>query len=436
MIAALLEMSVRGSLVWLVVLGLERLLGGRTQANWQRLWWLVVGLAFLSPVRWSFPVATFSSAAQEALPAADVWWATQAASVVAEGAPWAWSMAGIWLAGAVFAFAVLIVQTIRTARRWSGERLCTEPDLLELLEDCKGLARVRAPLGLVVSDEVASPAILGWLRPRILLPRAVASGFSREQLRHVFLHELAHFKAMDLPMGWVFALIRCVHWYNPCAYLAERGWARFREEAADEQVLRWQGDRSPSAYGETLIALLPSLPAVSVPGALALGETFSQLKNRILMITNYPRKNSRPFLILSAFLTLLAVALVTPVKADDKTNAVTAMEAWLKMIDAGEYAKSWQEASPDFRTVVTEEQWVQAMNAVRVPLGACSSRQLASALQQAEIPTGSGKMLKGDYVIAQFETSFANLKYALETVTFEKVDGVWRASGYFVKPRS
>lgn len=434
--ATLLEMTVRGSLVWLVVLGLERLLGGRTQARWQRLWWLVVGLAFLSPVRWSFPVATLSSGVPTGVPTADIWWVPAAASVVAPGAPWAWSLTGIWLAGAVFAFTVLIVQTIRTARRWSDERLCTQPALLELLEDCKDLAGVRAPFGLIVSDEVASPAILGWLRPRILLPRAVADAFSREQLRHVFLHELAHFKAMDLPMGWVFALIRCVHWYNPCAYLAEQGWARFREEAADEQVLRWQGDRSPSAYGETLIALLPSLPAVSAPGALALGETFSQLKNRILMITHYPRKNSRPFLILSTFLALLAVALVSPVKADDKTNAVTAMEAWLKTIDAGNYAQSWQEASKTFQTVVTEEQWKQALNAVRVPLGACEGRQLVSAVQQTEIPTGTGKMLKGDYVIAQFETSFANLKYALETVTFEKVDGVWSASGYFVKPRN
>lgn len=111
------------------------------------------------------------------------------------------------------------------------------------------------------------------------------------------------------------------------------------------------------------------------------------------------------------------------------------MEKWLKGIDAGEYAKSWQEASADFQKAITKEKWVAAMNAVRVPLGKCESRQLASALHQTEVPTPTGEIVKGDFVIAQFETSFANLKYAIETVTFVKEGGTWKASGYYVKPK-
>jgi hypothetical protein len=37
-------------------------------------------------------------------------------------------------------------------------------------------------------------------------------------------------------------------------------------------------------------------------------------------------------------------------------------------------------------------------------------------------------------VIAQFKTSFENLKYAVETVTFDKIDGTWREAGYYIKP--
>jgi Protein of unknown function (DUF4019) len=43
-------------------------------------------------------------------------------------------------------------------------------------------------------------------------------------------------------------------------------------------------------------------------------------------------------------------------------------------------------------------------------------------------------MLKGEFVIAQFKSSFTNLTAALETVTVEKENGTWKASGYLLRP--
>lgn len=40
----------------------------------------------------------------------------------------------------------------------------------------------------------------------------------------------------------------------------------------------------------------------------------------------------------------------------------------------------------------------------------------------------------GEYAVIQFETSFANKKSAIETVTpMKDPDGKWRVSGYFIK---
>ena len=43
-------------------------------------------------------------------------------------------------------------------------------------------------------------------------------------------------------------------------------------------------------------------------------------------------------------------------------------------------------------------------------------------------------MPKGEYVILQFESSFENKKFAVETVTpmIEK-NGEWKVSGYYIK---
>jgi hypothetical protein len=109
--------------------------------------------------------------------------------------------------------------------------------------------------------------------------------------------------------------------------------------------------------------------------------------------------------------------------------ATLAAQTWLAAIDQGDYAQSWQNAAAFFQNAVTEEKWKTSMETFRKPLGDLVSRKLTSAKATAELPGAPA----GQYVVMQFETSFANKKSAIETVTFmlEK-DGQWRAAGYFI----
>lgn len=158
------------------------------------------------------------------------------------------------------------------------------------------------------------------------------------------------------------------------------------------------------------------------------------------MIKHHPYKSPR-FLLAGTILALLfAGAIVRPVHADDtadlKTAAVAAMQTWLKEMDDGKYGQSWNDASASFQKAVTSAQWIAVSNSVRTPLGKCTDRKLASALHQTDVPGPSGT-IHGDFVIAQFNSSFENLAYAVETVCFEKApDGTWKASGYYIKPRT
>ena len=147
------------------------------------------------------------------------------------------------------------------------------------------------------------------------------------------------------------------------------------------------------------------------------------------------RPHSSSVLPALALFFLLFVGLSAWGQNDENAGAVKATEEWLRVIDAGEYGKSWQEAAPSFQGAVSERQWIQALDGVRKPLGHKLERKVASSLHQTQVPTSEGKMVQGDFVITQFETSFENLKYAIETVTFEKVGDVWKASGYFIKPK-
>ncbi|MGD0252812.1 MAG: DUF4019 domain-containing protein [Verrucomicrobiota bacterium] len=110
--------------------------------------------------------------------------------------------------------------------------------------------------------------------------------------------------------------------------------------------------------------------------------------------------------------------------------ATSAAQTWLAMIDQGDYVQSWQNASVFFQSAVTEEKWKSSMDTFRKPLGDLVSREVKSAQLMTELPGAPD----GQHVVMQFETSFANKKSAIETVTFmQEKDGQWKSAGYFIK---
>jgi Protein of unknown function (DUF4019) len=132
-----------------------------------------------------------------------------------------------------------------------------------------------------------------------------------------------------------------------------------------------------------------------------------------------------------SFVTVLILTCTVLAGAQDKAKAAeAAAEAWLKFVDSGDYSQSWLQASSSFKAAVSEKQWEQQVQAARAPLGALISRKLKSAEYATQLPGAPD----GQYYVLRYDTSFANKKSAVETVTpmLDK-DGQWRVSGYFIK---
>jgi hypothetical protein len=115
---------------------------------------------------------------------------------------------------------------------------------------------------------------------------------------------------------------------------------------------------------------------------------------------------------------------------ENEKIAVSGAEKWLGIVDSGKYGESWKEAAEYFRNAVKQDQWEQAVQAVRKPLGKLVSRKMKSATFKTSLPGAPD----GQYVVIEFETSFENKKSAIETVTpMMDKDGKWRVSGYYIK---
>jgi hypothetical protein len=129
---------------------------------------------------------------------------------------------------------------------------------------------------------------------------------------------------------------------------------------------------------------------------------------------------------------VLLLAIFVPVQAQQKPEqlAQQSAEVWLTLVDSGKYADSWQEASQLFKAHVTKEQWQNALQATRDPLGKKLSRKLKSATYKTALPGAPD----GEYVVIQFESTFERKQSAVETVTpMLDRDGKWRVSGYYIK---
>jgi hypothetical protein len=113
-----------------------------------------------------------------------------------------------------------------------------------------------------------------------------------------------------------------------------------------------------------------------------------------------------------------------------EAEAQSAAVAWLVLIDAGNYAESWNAASSRFRQHVSQSQWQTAAAGARTPLGALKSRKLQSATFTRNLPGAPD----GQYVVITFASSFENKASAVETVTpMLDGDGTWRVSGYYIR---
>ena len=132
-----------------------------------------------------------------------------------------------------------------------------------------------------VCDEVASPFILGILRPVIYLP----SSLSEEEKRFVLAHERAHLRRLDhvwKPLGF---LILSVHWFNPFCWLAYVLLCRDIELACDEKVIRELERAERAAYSQTLLNCSARRILAACP--VAFGET--DVKTRVKAVLNYKK---------------------------------------------------------------------------------------------------------------------------------------------------
>ena len=161
----------------------------------------------------------------------------------------------IWINGAILAltsYIIVYLYFIKKLRKKYNNRY----DYLDYtLEECKAKLHIKRKIHIVIDNTINSPSLVGVFKSRIIIPSSLIK-LSKEELQHIFLHELCHFKRKDIWIENILILLQCVHWFNPVVWYLFKQVRNDMEMACDEKVLSLLNEKEHNKYGLTMLTVL------------------------------------------------------------------------------------------------------------------------------------------------------------------------------------
>ena len=323
----LLSLSVSGTLLLLLILGLKPLYKSRFSKRWQYYIWIIVALRFLLPFtpdttivgslfekpgttvitneiptspNVPAPANTDNSKTEPIQADRDI------AAAMREPFNRYVCLFFIW---SVFAL-VLFVRKITIYQGFiqyikAGSTEVSDIKTLNLLSDCEEKLNIKTRVELSRNPLIASPIMIGFFRARIVLP---ACELDDKEWSYIFVHELIHYKQRDMFYKWLIQIVVCAHWFNPFVYLLEKEVNKSCELSCDEKVISVLDDTARREYGDTLISFLKSNNLYkSSLASVTLTEGAEQLKERLGAIMKFKKKSKGIIAITAIFSVLVCV---------------------------------------------------------------------------------------------------------------------------------
>lgn len=196
--------------------------------------------------------------------------------------------AGIWIAGALV-FTGLAIHAwlkLRGIRRSISE--VKNKEILNLFKISKQQLNISKDITLGVSNEVRSPLTFGLRKTFVVLPANFEEWLSKDDIKHILLHELNHYKYKDIPTNYLMVLFQIIYWFNPLVWIAFKEMRLDREIACDHAVLTSLDDNSYKKYGNTIIHFIDKSPSPQYNKlANQLNGSKKQIKKRIIEIASF-----------------------------------------------------------------------------------------------------------------------------------------------------
>lgn len=206
-----------------------------------------------------------------------------------------WTAIGLylWLLGIAALLVYSIITLVKLQRRLGGA--VSEGD------------------GIYLSDNINTPFVMGFIRPKIYLP----SQLGTEEKQYIILHERTHIKRLDHIVKILSFFVLCLHWFNPLAWVAFFVSGKDMEMSCDEAVIKKLGADVKKDYSSSLLSLATGRRIIgATPLAFGEGDTKRRIKN----VLNF--KKPTTWVVVAAIMTTVALCVGFAVNPLSTTNTI------------------------------------------------------------------------------------------------------------------
>lgn len=151
-----------------------------------------------------------------------------------------WVMA--WMV-CVLILAIRMIMGLARVARWKqeaaeiqGEKIVAAFKRLTHLMNIRHVRLLQSAGGKV-------PAVIGWLRPVVLIPTSLISGLTTLELETILAHELAHVRRHDYLINLLQNVVETILFYHPAVWWLSNRIRIEREHCCDDEAVRICGDR-------------------------------------------------------------------------------------------------------------------------------------------------------------------------------------------------
>jgi uncharacterized protein (TIGR03435 family) len=222
--------------------------------------------------------------------------------------PWLSWVAAVWIAGVVV-FWVRLLGGWMMAERLRRRQVEVAPaQWQQTFDRLRVRLRISRPVQLLISGLVHAPAVVGLLRPVVLVPMSVLTGLSADQVEALLLHELAHIRRHDYLINAIQSIVEALLFYHPAVWWVSGHMRAEREMCCDDAAVAITGDALGFARALAQVGEHEHHRA-------AMAATGGSVVNRIARLLGVPRPPSRAhsFAAVAAAAVLVAIAAVAVV---------------------------------------------------------------------------------------------------------------------------
>lgn len=311
----ILYMSIVGSILGILILGLTKLLDNRLCAKWKFYMLLIPILFLMIPVSRiqvnienNFALTTAIDKVETTLNNAHTSYNTsnieekiandkkameKGSSIKQEESKDANSKESItfytvipiiWLIGIIISISIFIIGNINLIYRISKSKKLEDSTIKVILIKCKRKLEINKKIQIRIQNKDVSPCIYGIMKPKIL----VSNEFIKKDVQvieNVFMHELSHYKRKDMITNYILLIMTSIHWFNPFVHRFFRKMRQEMELATDEIALGKMDKEEKKKYGLTLISLLQTYETPrTVAKTLCVTDDSKNMERRIKKI--------------------------------------------------------------------------------------------------------------------------------------------------------